>query len=115
MYRIFLCLMAVLNFTALFAQKSILKFNTDGNFKIVQFTDTHYKVDDQANSQVALDRMNEVLDAEKPDFVIFTGDVVVSNELNAIFLMLLYLVIMMMNMIILVRNYMIILQRSKVV
>ena len=53
MYRIFLCLMAVLNFTALFAQKSILKFNTDGNFKIVQFTDTHYKVDDQANSQVA--------------------------------------------------------------
>lgn len=80
MYRIFLCLMAVLNFTALFAQKSILKFNTDGNFKIVQFTDTHYKVDDQANSQVALDRMNEVLDAEKPDFVIFTGDVVVSNE-----------------------------------
>ena len=121
MYRIFLCLMAVLNFTALFAQKSILKFNTDGNFKIVQFTDTHYKVDDQANSQVALDRMNEVLDAEKPDFVIFTGDVVVSNEsfkgLDTVLdvCMLLYLVIMMMNMIILVRNYMIILQRSKVV
>lgn len=80
MYRIVLCLMAVLNVTALFAQKSKLKFNADGNFKIVQFTDVHYKVDDQANSQVALDRMNEVLDTEKPDFVMFTGDIVVSNE-----------------------------------
>ena len=80
MYRIILCLVAVLNFAALSAQKSTLKFNADGNFKIVQFTDTHYKVDDQANSQIALDRMNEVLDAEKPDFVIFTGDIVVSCE-----------------------------------
>lgn len=80
MYKVILCLVTVLNIAALSAQKSILKFNTNGKFKIVQFTDVHYKVDDQANSQIALDRMNEVLDAEKPDFVIFTGDIVVSNE-----------------------------------
>ncbi|MEG1403198.1 metallophosphoesterase family protein [Bacteroides sp.] len=80
MYKVILCLVTVLNIAALSAQKSTLKFNTNGKFKIVQFTDVHYKVDDQANSQIALDRMNEVLDAEKPDFVIFTGDIVVSNE-----------------------------------
>lgn len=80
MHKVILYLVAVLNFTTLSAQKSVLKFNSNGDFKIVQFTDVHYKVDDQVNSQIALDRMNEVLDAEKPDFVIFTGDVVVSNE-----------------------------------
>lgn len=80
MYRIILCLVAILNFAMLSAQKSILRFNADGKFKIVQFTDTHYKVDNQSNSQISLERMNEVLDAEKPDFVVFTGDVVVSCE-----------------------------------
>lgn len=63
-----------------FAQKQDLKFDTNNSFKIIQFTDIHYKYDDQGNSQIALDRMNEVLDAELPDLVVFTGDVVVSNE-----------------------------------
>ena len=35
-----------------------LKFGKNGDFKIVQFTDVHYKYDDQMNSQIALDRMN---------------------------------------------------------
>ena len=80
MHKVILFLITVLNFAALSAQKSSLKFTPQGDFKIVQFTDVHYKVDDQVNSQIALDRMNEILDAEKPDFVIFTGDIVVSNE-----------------------------------
>lgn len=62
------------------AQDCELRFNKNGEFKIVQFTDTHYKVDDKANSQIALDRINEALDAVQPDMVVFTGDVVVSNE-----------------------------------
>ena len=41
-----------------FAQKPGLKFNPDKKFKIVQFTDVHYKYDDQANSQISLDRIN---------------------------------------------------------
>lgn len=72
--------MALLNIFTVWGQKETLKFNQNRTFKIVQFTDVHYKYDDQVNSQVALDRMNEVLDIEKPEFVIFTGDVVVSNE-----------------------------------
>ena len=62
------------------AQKKEIQFNADGQLKIVQFTDVHYKYDDQANSQIALDRIHEVLDAEKPDLVVFTGDIIVSNE-----------------------------------
>ena len=78
--KIALCLMVLFNALTVWGQKEVLKFNRDGKFKIVQFTDVHYKYDDQANSQISLDRINEVLDAERPDFVMFTGDVVVSNE-----------------------------------
>lgn len=60
-----------------YAQKPILKFNPNGDFKIVQFTDVHYKKGNSA-SDVAIKLINEVLDAEKPDLVIFTGDVVYS-------------------------------------
>lgn len=52
-----------------------LKFNVNGKFKIVQFTDVHFIYDD-SRSEVALERINEVLDAEKPDLVVFTGDVI---------------------------------------
>lgn len=52
-----------------------LRFNKEGKFKIVQFTDVHFKYENPA-SDVALERMNEVLDAEQPDLVLFTGDVI---------------------------------------
>lgn len=52
-----------------------LRFNNDGTFKIVQFTDTHISYND-TNSNVAFRVIHETLVAEKPDFVIFTGDVV---------------------------------------
>lgn len=52
-----------------------LKYNNDGTFKIVQFTDVHYKKNDP-KSAVAIKLINEVLDAEKPDLVVFTGDIV---------------------------------------
>ena len=61
-----------------FAQKPNLKFNADKKFKIVQFTDLHVVWQD-ARSNVAFERMNQVLDAEKPDFVIFTGDIIYSK------------------------------------
>ena len=57
------------------AQKPVLKFNENGKFKIVQFTDTHIIAGDK-RSDVAMERMAEVLDAEKPDFVIYTGDLI---------------------------------------
>lgn len=57
-----------------YAQKPALKFNKDGKFKIVQFTDVHY-IHGNPKSAVSLERINEVLDTEKPDLVLFTGDV----------------------------------------
>lgn len=57
------------------AQLSQLKFNQDGKFKIVQFTDVHY-IHQNPKSDISLERINEVLDAEKPDLVLFTGDVI---------------------------------------
>ena len=60
------------------AQTKTLKFGDDGKFKIVQFTDVHWRYGD-AKSEEAAKRMAEVLDAEKPDLVIFTGDVVTAK------------------------------------
>lgn len=57
------------------AQKTELKFNKDGKFKIVQITDVHY-IHGNPKSDIAIERINEVLDAEKPDLVLFTGDVI---------------------------------------
>ena len=52
-----------------------LKFNNDKKFKIVQFTDVHY-ISGDVRSDAALANIREMLDAEKPDFVIFTGDII---------------------------------------
>lgn len=61
-------------------QAADLKFNTQGKLKIVQFTDTHFNFD-SPKSEVVLEMMNAVLDIEKPDVVIFTGDVVTKAPL----------------------------------
>ncbi|GAB6007589.1 metallophosphatase [Bacteroidia bacterium] len=58
-----------------YGQKPILKFKSNGNFKIVQFTDVHYKKL-MKESEVAIQLINEVLDTEKPDLVVFTGDII---------------------------------------
>lgn len=49
--------------------QNVLKFNADKKFKIVQFTDVHWVPGDSASEEAA-ERMNEVLDVEKPDLVI---------------------------------------------
>ncbi|WP_455628549.1 metallophosphoesterase family protein [Parabacteroides chinchillae] len=61
-----------------YAQKPELKFNKDKTFKIVQFTDLHVVWQDQ-RSDIAFERMNQVLDVEKPDLVVFTGDIIYSK------------------------------------
>ena len=55
-----------------------LKYRKDGKFKIVQFADTHY-ISGDSRADRALNNVIEMLDAEKPDFVIFTGDVIFGN------------------------------------
>lgn len=69
-----LCIYCLLCMTALACAQN-LKFNTNGKFKIVQFTDVHYIFNDP-RAEVAIERINEVLNAENPDLVMFTGDVI---------------------------------------
>jgi predicted phosphodiesterase len=57
----------------------VLKFNSSGRFKIVQFTDVHY-IYNSYKSDSALILLKKVMKLEKPDLVVFTGDVVIAKE-----------------------------------
>lgn len=67
-----LTILLILTAYPIYAQHN-LKFNQQGEFKIVQFTDVHYKPG-AIQSDTAIMLINEVLEAEKPDLVVFTGD-----------------------------------------
>jgi 3',5'-cyclic AMP phosphodiesterase CpdA len=58
---------------------SVLHFSPGGKFKIVQFTDTHLGQDhdpDGSRKRKLFEEMSAILDAEKPDLVALTGDIV---------------------------------------
>lgn len=55
-----------------------LYFNGDGEFKIVQFTDNHYKTGKSASAD-AVRCIESVIEAEQPDMVMFSGDLVYSE------------------------------------
>jgi hypothetical protein len=58
-----------------------LRFTENGTFKIVQFTDTHYRTDkDFSKESVKL--IAETLEAEKPQLAVYTGDIVVSVNIR---------------------------------
>lgn len=62
------------------AQK--LKFNKNGEFKIVQFTDLHYQ-SQNPRSRVALRCIDSVVQAERPDLVVFDGDNIYSRPADS--------------------------------
>lgn len=57
------------------SDKTKLFYNKDGKFKILQLTDTHY-IAGNPKSERALNNVIQMLDLEKPDLVIHTGDVI---------------------------------------
>jgi len=66
-------------FTGCDESKNDVRFNTNGEFKIVQFTDVHFQYDSY-RSDSALLLMKIVIEKEKPDLVVLTGDVVCSKN-----------------------------------
>lgn len=56
-----------------------LRFRKDGTFTIVQFTDIHWQDGGELDLQSKA-AMELVLDAEQPDFVMFTGDVIYTGK-----------------------------------
>ncbi len=75
---VFILAFSILSF-CVNAQK--LVFNQDSTFKIVQFTDVHY-MHGNSKSDTTLLSMKRVLDAEKPDLIVFTGDIVTSQPVE---------------------------------
>jgi len=59
-------------------QESQLQFNSDKQFKIVQFTDTHFYTTGPGSPDV-IENIRAVMDAEKPDLVVLTGDIVTGS------------------------------------
>ncbi|NRT75504.1 metallophosphoesterase family protein [Clostridium beijerinckii] len=52
--------------------KNNLRFDTNGKFKIVQFTDIH----EGPSRDKSINLMNKILDYEKPNMVILSGDII---------------------------------------
>lgn len=61
------------------AQSIEFKFNQNGEFKILQLTDTHISVG-KNNQQHVLNLLTTLIEEEKPDLVIFTGDVITDSD-----------------------------------
>ena len=54
-----------------------LRFNSEGRFKIVQFTDVHYN--GSKESVAALNVLDSILVKERPDLIVLTGDIIWGN------------------------------------
>ncbi len=69
-----------ISFSILFSEEP-LQFNEDQKFKIVQFTDLHWDQKSK-NCDRTLENLKNVISIEKPDLVVFTGDVVTCQEVR---------------------------------
>ncbi|QJC53531.1 metallophosphoesterase family protein [Paenibacillus albicereus] len=59
-----------------------LKFREDGTFTIVQFTDLHWQNGEEGDLRTRA-LMERVLEAERPDLIVFTGDLIYSEACEA--------------------------------
>lgn len=59
--------------------KEKLKFKENGEFKIVQFTDTHVNLEKGENLNI-FTHLQDIIEEEKPDLVVLTGDIVTQNN-----------------------------------
>jgi len=75
MLRKLMTVLLLITFCCVSAQTNKLRFDSNKQFKIVQFTDLHY-VNGDNRSQLILDNIHAVLKAEKPELVVLTGDIV---------------------------------------
>lgn len=63
----------------LLAQDAKLQFDNNGTFKIAQFTDMHFYEGGPRSPQV-IENVRVVLEAEKPNLVVLTGDIVTGSK-----------------------------------
>ena len=84
MFKLLLLSLAILSLSQ---SKQSLNFKSDGTFKLIHVSDTHYEYSDNPNCREVdnpqycsrkntTDFLNRVYQLEKPDLVIHTGDIV---------------------------------------
>jgi hypothetical protein len=84
LFKAFIFILFSFTLWATYAQnKPELKFNADGEFKIVQFTDIHFSIQNKERCDSVLTMMSSIISSEKPGLVILTGDIVTSADVNA--------------------------------
>lgn len=74
-----LVILLVLGFAAQAQNKTRLKFSPEGEFRIVQFTDTHVDTDNGNNLEI-FKYLQNIIETEKPDLAVLTGDVVTQDN-----------------------------------
>lgn len=80
MKRIFLnWLFLILTGATIAQNKMNLRFNTFGEFKIIQFTDTHVNTSKEKNLGI-FEYLKKNIETEKPDLAVVTGDIVKEND-----------------------------------
>lgn len=82
MKRLFSALCGLLLFSVAFAASPVADHSVsfrNGKLKILQLTDIHYYTDSLKSAE-SLKRIEQILDLEKPDMVIITGDVVLGDN-----------------------------------
>ncbi len=78
----YLCAVMLLTCVEVQAELPVLRFNKEGKFKIVQFTDLHYRPDGKPECVKVLETVKTVLGLENPDLIVFTGDVVTGRPVK---------------------------------
>lgn len=85
--RLFFNYLFLLLASALPAQnKAVLQFSKSGEFKIIQFTDTHVNTSKGENLLI-FEHLKKIISIEKPDLIVVTGDIVTENNPQKGFMM----------------------------
>lgn len=79
MKKLSILLFSLLIVQVSFSQAVEFKFNNNGEFKILQLTDTHIAVG-KNNQQHVMDLLTTLVKEETPDLVVFTGDVITDSD-----------------------------------
>jgi hypothetical protein len=70
---------AISPLTTLKSSKLALNFRENGRFRIMQLTDIHYK-SNSGGHESSLELMRHAIEIAQPDFIMLTGDIVMSSD-----------------------------------
>jgi len=84
-----ICILAAVLLIQAPAAAQELRFDENGEFKIIQLTDLHFIYSRPEETAKTFARMDYIVNAEKPDFIAITGDVVFGRPAKEMFRLIL--------------------------